>query len=259
MNTVTPVVKYLLGINIFVFFAQIILKIDLHEAFALRYFNSEFFKVYQLITYMFLHGDTQHLLFNMFALFSFGPILETLWGSRQFLIFYLVVGVGASLFHMLFTYYDLSKVYAAMQTFIDYPSKATLLNFEAKFPLFEISRNNFKVYELIESNKNLQAQIVETMNSYISAIQNVPMVGASGAISGLLMAFVYYFPKTDMTIMFIPIPIKAWILITFYIIYELYMGIKNNVGDNVAHFAHLGGFLVGFIMLKFIKIQRRPF
>ncbi len=259
MNTqnLGPAVKYLLGINVAVFVIQHILKIELSDTFAMHHYKSEYFAVYQVVTYMFMHSGIQHLLFNMFGLFSFGPILESLWGTKQFIIFYLLVGVGAALIHVAFTEYDLSKIYTNLQYFQELPSKATLMNLVDKYGLVDMSRENFELMNKIGDNKDIQNQVVSLMNNLIASIQDVPMVGASGAICGLLMAFCFYFPQVELSLMFIPVPIKAWILITLYVVYELYMGIKNYSGDNVAHFAHLGGFVIGFIVLKFLKINQR--
>ncbi|HMN32736.1 MAG TPA: rhomboid family intramembrane serine protease [Chitinophagaceae bacterium] len=201
-----PVVKNLLIINTLVFFATIVFaKIgyaSVIDSLALHHWSSDKFRVWQLITHLFVHGGDPndpemgflHLFSNMFALWMFGGILENYFGSKRFLTFYMICGVGAAILYLL------------------------VLS-------FQYSGN------------------MEMLN-YFSA------VGASGAVFGILFAFGYLFPNTILQIYFL-FPVKAKYFVAFYALFELYAGVKNNVGDNVAHFAHLGGMVVAFILIKY--------
>lgn len=188
----------------------------MYELFALFYPASPFFKPMQLITHMFMHGSIMHLLFNMYALFMFGTILERIWGPQRFLFFYFVTGLGAMFLH------------TGVQAWI-------LHNYTGSF-----------------------APSMEVLNQFSNAasIYETPTVGASGAIFGTLIAFGTLFPNTELYIMFLPIPVKAKYFVSLYVILEMYQGIAMNPGDNVAHFAHLGGALFGFLLVKYWNRNR---
>jgi len=176
----------------------------------LHYFANPSFKPIQLVSHMFMHGGIAHIFFNMFALWMFGTILETVWGPKRFLVFYFVTGFGAVALHM------------AVQAWLVNHYAGTI------FPTSEQA-----------------AQIPAVAGIFFSNT-----VGASGAIFGVLVAFGMLFPNTEMIMLFFPVPIKAKYLITGYILLELYEGVAMQQGDNVAHFAHLGGALFGFILVK---------
>lgn len=217
MNShITPVVKNLLIINILFFVGMMLLgdRINMTEHFAVFYFASPFFKIWQPITYMFMHGSFMHILFNMFALFSFGPILEMKWGAKRFLNFYIITGLGALAMQWGVQAYEVYHITGAVTT------PVVLQGFS-------------------------QAQI-ETL----SGIFGGPMVGASGAIFGLLIAFGMLYPNAELYIMFIPVPIKAKYIIPVYILIELSLGVAQVKGDSIAHYAHIGGALIGFIIVK---------
>lgn len=218
MNNITPVVKNLLIINIIFFFATWLFQQQgtaLEEYLAVFYFNSPYFKVWQPITYMFMHGSMMHIFFNMFALYSFGSILEAHWGGKRFINFYLITGLGA----------------LALQWAVQ----------------------AFEVYQLTGSSINDLATLTVQNEADLRTLQQIyfgPMVGASGAIFGLLVAFAMLYPNLEMYIMFIPVPVKAKYIIPVYIVIELSLGVAKIQGDSVAHFAHLGGALIGFILVK---------
>jgi membrane associated rhomboid family serine protease len=182
----------------------------------LHYPSSIYFKPFQIITHMFMHGSISHIFFNMFNLYIFGSILERVWGPQRFLEFYFITGLGAMLLH------------TAVQAVQVYHLSGTLA------PPLHIVESNQQLFEII----------------------NTSTIGASGAIFGVQVGFAMLFPNTELYLMFIPIPIKAKYLIGGLLAIEVYSGFANNPGDNVAHFAHLGGALIGFILVKYWNRNR---
>lgn len=224
---IPPVVKNLLIINVLVFAAMFMFVNSeggyvLVEQLSVFYFDSPHFKIWQPITYMFMHSPANiaHIFFNMFALFMFGGVLESRWGAKRFLNFYLITGLGAL------------GLQWAVQAFEVYQIIGTAIPGEALYSI-----------------QNLTANQQETL----IGIYNGPMLGASGAVFGLLVAFGMLYPNTEMYIMFIPVPVKAKYLIPVYIVFELSLGVASVPGDSVAHYAHLGGALLGFILVKLWK------
>ena len=171
---------------------------------------------------MFMHANIQHIFFNMFALFMFGPTIEYTLGSKRFLEYYFITGIGAVILQMVV---QSIEVHAIIGT-------------------FTIPNLNFGPYVNLAGFEKLKE------------IYSTPILGASGAIFGVLLAFGYLFPNVEMMVLFIPMPIKAKYLIAGYIVIELIGGFGQFAGDSVAHFAHLGGALFGFIILKFWRVQR---
>lgn len=196
---------------------------------ALYYFTSPASKAYQLISYMFLHANFMHLFFNMFALFIFGRTIEMVMGSQRFLFYYLTCGICAALMQM--------GVYA-----ICIHNVASVIPPQAYQEILNSG------YDLLQNHYNYSDPDYSLLNAYI----NTPMVGASGAIYGVLLAFGFLFPNVPVYIFFIPIPIKAKWLIVGYFVIELLSGITGTVGG-VAHFAHLGGMIFGFLLLLYWK------
>ena len=224
------VVKNLLIINGLLFLGTISLEkygLNLVEYFALHQFQSINFKPHQLITHLFMHGNFTHLFFNMFALWMFGKILENIWGAKKFLIFYMITGIGAAFIHLGISQYEILN----LQNQIDTHNLMILLN-EGK--------------NILEMNQNYTNPVMGKLNLLV----NTPTVGASGAVFGLLLAFGMLFPNTLLYLYF-AVPIKAKYFVIGYGLLELFAGISNNPADNVAHFAHLGGMIFGFIMIKY--------
>lgn len=222
------VVKNLLIINGIFFLATVILEnrgIDLTDLLGLHYFASAKFHPYQLITYMFMHGSVSHILFNMFALWMFGSAIENFWGPKKFLGYYLFTGIGAALTHYAIVYYQLN------------PALTEISNY--------ISSHNLNPAELDQ----VYQQRTELLNAPI-------VVGASGAVFGLLLAYGMMFPNSLLYVYF-AIPIKAKYFVIIYGLIELFSGVASRPGDNVAHFAHLGGLLFGFILIMFWRFQKR--
>ena len=222
-SNISPVVKNLLIINIIFFIATLMFAEKMVEWFAVFYFDSPMFKVWQIITYMFMHSPVSyaHILFNMFALYTFGSTLEYVMGSKRFLNFYLITGLGALALQMLVQAIELNTATGSIM------------------PL---------THNISLTNPD---QIALVREIYMG-----PMLGASGAIFGLLIAFGMIFPNAELFILFIPVPVKAKYIIPIYIVIELFLGVAQFTGDSVAHFAHLGGALFGFILIKIWGVRR---
>jgi len=232
----TPVVKNLLIINVICFIPFLIF--DHGEAngptttlFGMHYFGSDDFRIWQIITYMFMHGGFTHIFFNMFALFMFGPIVESSLGSKRFFNLYFICGIGAALLQLLV---QAIQIHGIIGGFI-LPHTGQLNSQGIDIAYFQYGGNDIagKLY----------------------GIYNGPLVGASGAIFGLLVAFGMLYPNMEMFLFFIPVPIKAKYLVPGYIILEIWLGVGQYGGDNVAHFAHLGGALFGFLLIKLWGIK----
>lgn len=204
MGAIPPVTKNLIIINVIAWLAQVVMMrsgIDLTQYLGLHYIASENFRIYQFITYMFLHDPNSfsHVFFNMFAVFMFGRTLEQVWGQKRFLLYYFVTGLGAAIVQLL-------VIYLRLQSAL--PQDAFMMI-------------------------------------------NTVTVGASGAVFGILLAFGMLFPNAELFIIPIPFPIKAKWFVIGYGVFELFFGIRNYAGDNVAHFAHLGGMLFGICMILY--------
>ena len=229
------IIKNLLIVNGLVWLAQITLgrAYPIEDMFALHDVHSDLFRPYQLITHMFMHDPSSiaHLLFNMLALWMFGSALENIWGPKRFLIFYIACGLGAAVLHLAVLYYQhglLIEQYASGHITDQF-----------------LQAVNYR------GGRDIQ--------EYLLAAINEPTLGASGAIFGCLAGFGYLFPNTYILIYFL-FPIKAKWFVLIYAALELYAGVQASAGDNVAHFAHLGGALVGFLFVYFWnKTNRRHF
>ncbi|MDB5128067.1 rhomboid family intramembrane serine protease [Mucilaginibacter sp.] len=224
-----PVVKNLLIINIIFFIATYALAkmVDLEHLLAVYYPNSPLFKPWQIITYMFMHGGFTHIFFNMFALVMFGPMLEGTLGSKKFFNYYFFTGIGGFVLYMIVQAIQVYSITGGIT--IPHP---------------EIDSSYFMF-------GGGQEQAQSLYNLY-----HIPMLGASGAVFGILVGFGMLFPNLEMLVMFIPVPVKAKYVVMGYVAIELFTGVGRFAGDNVAHFAHLGGALFGFILLKIWGVKR---
>jgi membrane associated rhomboid family serine protease len=242
------IVKNLLIINGLFFLAKITLPsgIDMDKLFALHPFQSPDFKPYQIITHMFMHGNFTHLLFNMFALWMFGKILENVWGAKRFLIYYLATGLGAMILYSLVQYIQISALEAKMTI-----EQIQHVASDKGYEIFQI-RNSFEDINKWGINYQINQKMCDLMNLYYT-----PVLGASGAVFGILLAFGMLFPNTLLYLYF-AIPVKAKYFVIGYAVLELFNGITNT-NDGVAHFAHLGGMLFGFILLKYWQKDRNTF
>ena len=215
MREFPVVTKNLLAINALLFLATWVADtkgVDLNSILGLHLFLAEDFKPLQIVTYMFMHGDFTHLLFNMFTLFMFGRVLEQVWGAKRFLVFYMATGIGAGL----------------VQEVVQYIYFQTSLS----------------MYEGVSLAPGLVIPMAEYLNLWTT-------VGASGAIYGILMAFAMTFPNERMFVIPIPFPIKAKYFVLIFGAIELLSGLSPRMGDNVAHFAHLGGMVFGLLLILY--------
>jgi len=229
-SNLPPVLKNLLIINILCFIPSLYyshgfsgVADPVGEHFGVYYFNSPMFRPWQLITYMFLHGGWEHIIFNMFALYSFGAILEYTMTSQKFLAFYFICGIGAVVFQMIVQAFEVHAITGQLN--LAFP------DLESSY--LQYGPNAQKLYDIFHT----------------------PMVGASGAIFGVLIAFGMIYPNAELMILFIPVPVKAKYIIPVYILVEISLGVTQFGGDNVAHFAHIGGAILGFILVKMWRLQ----
>ncbi len=259
-SQLTPVVKNLLLANLVVFGLTVFLGMSLAENFGLRFVMGSDFQVFQIITYMFLHGGLHHILSNMFGLLIFGPVLEYRFGSQRFLTFYLVCGIGAALLHQSFYVVQYLNLAAEVKSFIDSPSPESLISFVESTSQVRWRESVYEfVYEVYPANPQdpmyiSRATDIVSQYAKLRVDQfNTPMVGASGAIFGILMGFGLLYPNLQLFLLFPPIPIRAKYLVTFYGVYELISVYQQRPDDNIAHLAHLGGMLMAFIMIRLWK------
>jgi membrane associated rhomboid family serine protease len=258
-NNIPALVKNLLIINVLMFVATISLEssfdINLIKTFGLYNWQSDLFRPYQLVTHMFLHGSFMHIFFNMFALWMFGSVLEQHWGAKRFFVYYFVTGLGAAALHMITGSLMLSGIANATDLYLSNPNYDSFVNFIDNYVPRASSNdviNNFlAAWNSDLTNQGYIDESILFVNKIFEAKSNIPTVGASGAVFGLLLGFGMLFPNTVLMLIFPPIPIKAKYFVIIYGAIELYLGLQNSVNDNVAHFAHLGGMLFGFILIKY--------
>ncbi len=260
-----PVVKNLIIINVLLLVITFLVKgtmgFDLTYKLGLFYFKSEYFRPYQLVTHMFMHGGFAHIFFNMLMLWMFGRILESVWGSKRFLIYFLFTGLGAAFLHLFVNHLHLSGMIEAAETFFNNPTPGLYRDFVKS----HISNPNPKIYDFLmeweenPDNATFINNAVQQIKNYIQVQINIPTVGASGAVYGILLAFGILFPNTELMLIFLPFfPIKAKYMILFMIGIELMMGLSMP-GSNIAHFAHLGGMLFGYILIRYWNLRRQNF
>jgi membrane associated rhomboid family serine protease len=238
------VIKNLLIINVLFFLAQNTIGkqgwFDMDNLFALHTWQSSLFKPWQFITHMFMHGSFEHILGNMFALWMFGSTLENVWGPKRFLTFYLSCGLGAAFCHMIVLYIG---------------NEALITKYNA------LDLNSYEQIRtfIVENAKNINGSIPispEGASMVLNANLNEATLGASGAVFGCLAAFGYLFPNTSIYLYFL-FPIKAKWFVILYAAAEFFMAVRNSAGDEVAHVAHLGGALVGIILVYFWNKNNR--
>ena len=244
MRGISPVVKNLIIINVIFWIASIVLLntfgIELDNYLGLHYYKLADFNIAQLITYIFLHSyhnfSVCHILFNMYGLYLFGVMLEQVWGSKRFFQYYIITGVGAALIQMLVYHIRIKSLESGLD-----PVQLQYVYTEG--------------LSILKSGKNFTDPLLSQLNIMI----NTATVGASGAVFGILLAFGMLFPNTQFMLLFPPIPVKAKYLVIGYGVLELYLGFANRAGDNVAHFAHLGGMLFGFFLIKYWNKHTKHF
>ena len=261
-GSMPPAVLNLLIINVLFFLAKYVLDrsgIDLVRYLGLYYPGSELFRPYQLITHMFMHETFTHIFFNMFALWMFGRVLESVWGSKRFLVYYFVTGLGAASLHLLVNSISIGAMSHEAQALINTLSPETFAEFlKHRFPEYQGQVSDFvSSWSLDPNNPVYLGQAPEYIRQLMHLRMNIPTIGASGAVFGVLLAFGMLFPNTQLMLLFPPIPIKAKWFVLGYGALEFVLAIWNQAGDNVAHFAHLGGMIFGFILIKFWNRNKR--
>lgn len=221
----TPAVKNIMIINVLIYLACFVVP-GLSENLTGYYFASPNFRPWQIVTHMFMHSmsDFTHIFFNMYALYLFGTALENYWGTKKFVIYYMTCGIGAFFLHMGVSYFEIQKMMQAL--------------------------TDREIYQVmitgLEEGKAYKVQMVDLY----SAI-NTGVVGASGAVFGVLLGFGMLFPNTELMLLFPPIPLKAKYFVMIYGAIEFYLAMRQTAGDNVAHYAHLGGMIFGYLLLKY--------
>ena len=235
MRKITETIKHLLIINVIFFVASISLGDIVYDLFALHYPLSPKFQIWQPLTHMFMHGDIGHIFFNMFGLYMFGTPIEQMWGRKKFIFFYLSTGFGAAAFQLLLYYFQINEVSNILL------AEGLTVNQITSF--FQTSDLSYNMVEQIGREKLL---------SGLSAFNGV-MVGASGALYGILVAFAFLFPNARLMLLFPPIPVKAKILVPVLILSDLFFGFTSYSIGPIAHFAHVGGAITGLVMLWYWK------
>ena len=235
MGRVSEIVKHLIIINVIFFIASTVLGDFMYDLFAMHYPNNPDFIIWQPLTHMFMHGDITHILFNMFGLWMFGTPLEQMWGKQKFIFYYLSAGLGAVLIQTLVYHYDVMSV---TQILLD--NGLTILDVNS---FYETGRLNSTLIQSVGE---------ERLYSGIQSFKAV-MVGASGALYGILVGFAMLFPNVQLMLLFPPIPIKAKFLVPLLILFDLFFGFTSYSVGPIAHFAHIGGAITGFVMMWYWK------
>jgi membrane associated rhomboid family serine protease len=267
-NILPLVVKNLFIINGLFLLATVVFSerygIDMYDTLGLHLPNSENFQPYQFVTYMFMHADGRHLFSNMFSLWLFGSIIENYWGSKKFLIYYMITGIGAACIHYLIVYYEtIRPVAQVLDHYSGYQNLNQFMDFYKTLPNVNTSEAlkniAIKLNSAIGQGDDFQLMHLSNQILYQYKIDffNLPLiVGASGSVFGVLLAFGMLFPNMELYSLF---PIKAKWIVLMYGIGEFASGIVNDPNDKVAHFAHLGGMLFGFILIKYWQKTSKRF
>jgi membrane associated rhomboid family serine protease len=235
MNQITPVVKQLLIVNVIMFIGSFFVPV-IKDYLPLYYFENPSFKIWQPFTHMFMHGGFSHILFNMFALYSFGSVLEHYWGGKKFFLFYVLCGLGAALLHTAVNFWQIHDVLSTLN--------ANGISTESVYSFLNRMQIDPSWSQYISSER-----IQSLGSSYLSVA-----LGASGAIYGLLVAFAFMFPNAGLSLIFIPVPVKAKYFVPGILVLDLVLGFGGSAifgsgGTGIAHFAHIGGAIVGFLLM----------
>ncbi len=254
-----PVVKNLLIINGLFYLATVTFQstfgIDLDNLLGLHYFRSDLFRPYQFVSYMFVHASFPHVLMNMFALWMFGYLLENVWGSKRFLTYYIITGIGAALVQTFVNWIDLSSIQSAAKTYSESPTLDGFIYFVRQhYPRYYEGEGTLRTFisewSMAKTSPGYASQSLDYIGQLMKMQMDVPTIGASGAVYGILLAFGMMFPNMLVYVYFL-FPIKAKWIVIIYGALELFSGFSNNQNDNVAHFAHLGGMVFGFFLILY--------
>ena len=236
MGRITEIVKHLLIINIIFFLASSVLGEIMYDLFAMHYPNNPNFFIWQPITHMFMHGDLTHIMFNMFGLWMFGTPLEQMWGKQKFIFFYISAGLGAVLLQTIIYHIDVVSVNQILSE-------------------YGLSKGEI---DLFYKTGRLNTSLIQSIGEdrLFSGIQSFKalMVGASGALYGILVAFAMRFPDVQLMLLFPPIPVRAKYLVPILILFDLFFGFTSYSVGPIAHFAHIGGAITGFIMMWYLSL-----
>ncbi|WP_369048651.1 rhomboid family intramembrane serine protease [Tenacibaculum sp. UWU-22] len=234
MPRLTDAIKHIIIINVILFITPQLLNIDLTNILALQFPKNPHFGIWQYVTHMFMHGGFAHILFNMYALWAFGTPLEQMWGRNKFLFFYFSAGIGAGIIYTLVNYYQFNGIY----------DQLTNLGLSAS-----------DIQNMLDTGRYNQGLVTlpaaELQQFY--SLYHTPAVGASGAIYGVLVAFGLEFPNAKLALIFFPVPISAKYFIPLIILGDLFFGVTKYSIGNIAHFAHIGGALIGFLIAWYWK------
>ena len=266
-GNIPTVLKNLLIINILVFLATkaigAAINVDLDRILGLYYFRSEYFRPFQIVTHMFMHGNVTHIFMNMFMLWMFGRVLEQVWGGKRFLIYYFFTGLGAAGLHMLVMHIEYTSIQHEITAFQNTPSPDIFISLVREYKGL-VSQEGYRqllafadTWSINPDNFQFQDQAINFSNQLLQNKLNIPTVGASGAVYGVLLAFGMLFPNMPLILIFFPFfPIKAKYMVIGMGILELIYGVSMT-GSSIAHFAHLGGMIFGFILIKFWNANRK--
>lgn len=217
MRNIPDIIKQLIVINVLIFIGSQFVGQIAYDVLALHYPKNDLFGIWQILTHMFMHGSISHILFNMFGLWMFGSPLAQMWGKQKFLFFYLSTGLGAALLQILVYHFQI-------QGWVD-----------------DLVAQGYALDEIYRSLQQSQS------------LFNVTMVGASGALYGVLVAFAFMFPNAELMLIFLPIPIKAKYFVPLVLLMDLFFGFSSYSMGPIAHFAHVGGAVTGFLMMWYWK------
>ena len=235
MSRLTEAIKHLIIINVIVFVAPQLLQLDFTNMLALHFPKNEHFGFWQYVTHLFMHGSFAHILFNMYGLWAFGTPLEKMWGKKKFLFFYFSAGLGAAAIYTLVNYYQFNGIY---ELFIN------------------AGLNDAEVLNILKSGSTNDARVINAISqeqfNKITSLYNTPAVGASGAVYGVLVAFGLYFKDAKLALIFFPVPIAAKYFIPVLILGDLLLGVTGSK-TGIAHFAHIGGAIIGFLIAYYWK------
>lgn len=241
MIRITDTVKHLLIINVLFFAAMYVAQqsgVNLTQHLGLFFIKNELFMPWQFVTTMFMHANVNHILFNMLALWMFGSAIEQVWGRTKFLFFYFSAGIGASLIYTLANYIQFDNVYTNLTS--------------AGLSSVDISN----ILETGSYNTSILKYVSQSSLEGFYGVFNSPAVGASGAIMGLLVAFGMLFPNSELMLLFFPVPVKAKYFIPVLIGLDVFSGLTGVSvfsASNTAYWAHIGGALIGFVMMMYWK------
>lgn len=261
MFNITPTIRLLLILNVGIFFVTESFGEAATTRFALHSVLSSYFSPLQLVSHMFMHAGFGHLFSNMLGLIIFGPMLERYWGPRRFMTFYLLTGLGAAALYLGVNYVEVNALVEGFNQYRANPTNGEFLGFINQHApsLYDPLEQFILQYDASPQNPAYIEQGIQVLTKYVGREVNMPMVGASGAIFGVIMAFGLLFPNTELFLLFIPFPIKAKYIVGAYALYEIYSGVYRAQADGVAHFAHIGGMIFAYIIVRYWNSQRKTF